>query len=209
MQISENKRAMALKISAKRRIRVLNELEIKLSALKNLLVCLLALKDTKNPLLDKVRVTTFTPPPPSDRHHKPLISSFALIKIEQKNAINGWLTYPLLQLERPCAAAKVDVHGELAAHYLECHEVAHTADDIVGRGSNIQQRSISCLRLERHGEVRIAASLDSRVPRPALAIERGRQALAIGTKEAGVVGGAVALVAVVGVRARPAIQTWF
>ena len=71
---------MALKISAKRWIRVLNELEIKLSALKNLLVCLLALKDTKNPLLDKVRVTTFTPPPPSDRHHKPLISSFALIK---------------------------------------------------------------------------------------------------------------------------------
>ena len=37
-------------------------------------------KRHQNHVLDKVRVTRFTPPPPSDRVHKPLISSFALIK---------------------------------------------------------------------------------------------------------------------------------
>ena len=32
--------------------------------------------------MDEVREFAFTPPPPSDRVHKPLISSFALIKRE-------------------------------------------------------------------------------------------------------------------------------
>ena len=34
--------------------------------------------------LDKVREITFTPAPPSDRDHKPLISSWALIKIKSE-----------------------------------------------------------------------------------------------------------------------------
>lgn len=106
------------------------------------------------------------------------------------------VVHSLLQFQDLGSAPEVDVHSQLAFLNLQGQEVGDIVDHVVRGRSGVDQGPHILLCVEDHGNVGVSTGRHARLPGPTLAIERGSQALAVGSKEFRIVRGAVASVAV-------------
>ena len=79
--------------------------------------------------------------------------------------------------------SKIDEHFQLSILQLYGHEVGYILHKVVGRRASVQQRPFLHLSAEHQGQVRVGASRQPLVPRPALAVVRSSQPLTIRPKK--------------------------